>query len=128
MRPARVHLSGAIVLILAGCSWVGLGGRCVDAAAEFGEGFTVAAAFTTTVGAVRDFQPSSLELVAGWDDSQDAMICYLDGPFPKAPPPHDGVRPRSADRGIVLVVDDSAIPLVLGYQERITIRDPNTVP
>ena len=78
----------------------------------------MAAAYSTTIGAVREFQPSSARAVAAWDDSQEATLCYLDGPFPKAPPPHDGA----------LVVDDSAVPLVLGYQERITNRDPDSVP
>jgi hypothetical protein len=59
-------------------------------------------------------------------DAETVILCYLDGELPKGPPPNDGGEiPPSYDRAVVAVVSETAVSLVLGYQDDISVIDPN---
>ena len=94
---------------------------CAEQAKEFGPAFTVAGAFDTRVDALRDMQPlvAEPELWPRSPGDRPAIICFLDGPVPKAPPGGE-----QFDRAVVGVVDDDAELLLAGYQDTIPIESP----
>ncbi len=117
----------ALPMVVGACSVLGIpSGPCKDAAREWGPEFRVAASFATTVGRVRDVLPTSTGIIPAQEsDTTPAFLCYLDGEFPKAPPPVNGVIQPSYDRGIVVVVGDFHSLLMAGYRSDVLIEDPN---
>jgi len=116
-----------LAMVAAACSILGVASRpCLDAAEEWGPDFRVAASFATTVGRVRAEIPTSTGIIpAAESDTTSAFICYLDGEFPKGPPPVNGVIQTSYDRGIVVVVGEFQALVTAGYRRNVPIRDPN---
>jgi hypothetical protein len=130
-RRERVSLMRNAVFALVVCLAAGCNGLidlrsaeqvCAEQAEASGPTFSVAGAFATNVGALRelgddaDAQP---ELWHGTPSDTRAVICYLDGPVPKAPP---GGEPF--DRAVVGIVGGEAVLLVAGYQDTIKIETP----
>lgn len=122
-----VRIVGFILALLLASSCDLLGVRvsadqaCAEQAREFGPTFSVAGAFDTRVQALREMQPLDVEPEL-WPRSagdSPAIVCFLDGPVPKAPPGGE-----QFDRAVVGVVDDDAVLLVAGYQDAIPIRSP----
>ena len=93
---------------------------CEEEADVNGPDFRVAGSFLTTVTTVRDLIPD-----AGPDawrelpDEAPAVLCYLDGPVPQAPP--DG---EPFDRSVVAVAGDHAQLIIAGYREELRVRAP----
>ena len=121
-------MRGVVLAVLAvavvGCGWLVDPGRtCAEQAADYGPDFSVAGAFTTTVGRIRTLYPTAGQQIP--ETGETVVLCYLDGELPKGPPPDDGGEiPPSFDRAVVAVVNETAIPLVLGYQDDIPVTDP----
>lgn len=122
LRSAGLILT---LLLASSCDLLGVrvsaNQACAEQAKEFGPAFTVAGAFDTRVDALRDMQPLAAEPEL-WPRSpgdSPAIVCFLDGPVPKAPPGGE-----QFDRAVVGVVDDDAVLVVAGYQDTIPIRSP----
>lgn len=113
-------------LWLGGCSSTGPDAVCADQARSYGADFVVAAAFETTVGRIRALEPGVLP--KRWPelpDASEAVVCYLDGPIAKGPPPGpDGVIPRSFDRAVIGVASGHEDMLVAGYRDRLPVAAP----
>lgn len=94
---------------------------CSDQARKYGPSFTVAGAFSTTVARLEDFLPGSSPVIAQWQLPADtpAVLCYLDGPIPKAP---SGGRPM--DREVVVVAGEHTELVMGGYQDQLPVRAP----
>jgi hypothetical protein len=122
----------ALVILATACSKPsGPAARACDRVAAISGGvYTVAGSFATTVGRVRDVIPTSRGIIPReWQDASVAVICYLDGEWAKGPPPVNGVIQPSFDRGVSVVIGGHFFgPLLLGYRNRIEIRDPNLTP
>ena len=112
-RVIEVALAG---LVATGCVGVGTSGPtasppadvCAGVALEIGSDHHVAGSFATTVGAIRGLQKLPVSPVPWPSISADhaAVLCYIDGPIPKGPPPlANGGVPPSFDRGIYAVID-----------------------
>jgi hypothetical protein len=74
----------------------------------------VAGAFETTLGRVRE--EAAADHWGDLPDSATAILCYIDGSIPKAPP---GGRPF--DRVVVAIVDGRLEMLMAGYRSAIPI-------
>jgi hypothetical protein len=102
-------------------------GPCGKVAARWGADFVVAGSFATTVGRVRDAYPNSRGLVdASTPDSSSALVCFVDGDFPLAPPP-DGAsasNPPDYDRAAILSIGEFVTLLQAGYRDRMPVRFP----
>ena len=87
---------------------------------------TVAAAFESTVGAIRQLPAiANNPQLAGYAGDEDATVCYIDGDIPKGPPPPpSGTIPPSFNRAVLVVVGDQTYTVTLGYSENIPIRAP----
>lgn len=132
------HMPGRLVaLALTACCAAGCGlltdgvvpsaaAQCQAAAQKQGPDFTVSGAFATTVERARSIQGPGGDppLWPDVDGGDPAVVCYLDGFVPKAPPPVDGQAARSFDRAIVAIVNGEQTPLVAGYQDRLPVRPP----
>jgi hypothetical protein len=56
------------------------------------------------------------------DPDERAVFCYVDGEFPKAPPPGSGLG--LPDRALYAVIGDDVIPIKLGYRESMPVVAP----
>ena len=95
---------------------------CGQQAVEFGPTFTVAGAFDSRVSALREMRGPVVTDPDLWPDMPDdspAILCFLDGPVPKAPPGGE-----QFNRAVVGVVGDEAILVVAGYQDSIPVGEP----
>ena len=95
---------------------------CEEQAQDFGPTFTVAGAFDTSVQALRDVRnrvEAEPELWPNVPNDTPAIVCFLDGPVPKAPPGGE-----QFDRAVIGVVGDEAVLLVAGYQDSIRVTRP----
>ena len=101
-------------------------GPCGAAAAQWGSGITIVGVFASTAGRIREAVSSSGGVIPQpVSDDAPAVLCYLDGEFPKAPPPDGPVVHPNYDRAMVVVVGDFVGVLQLGYKATLEIRDPN---
>lgn len=126
----RRHLAG---LLLASATLVACSAQsqtseaeriCDDLVADYGADFSVAGAFPSTVGAIRALlgaEVSPRRWPAASSD-EPATLCYIDGPFSKAPPPDAHLG--SYDRGAIGVWHGGIEALMLGYQSSMAIRAP----
>jgi hypothetical protein len=119
LRP--LHGAGIVIAILAsGCGFLGqhdANQTCIEQAELSDEGQTVAGAFPTTVGRLREFLPGAdPPPFENREADELAVLCYLDGPLGRAPP---GGEPFN--RAIVGVVGDEAVFLVAGYQHKLEV-------
>ena len=85
---------------------------CADVAPEWSG--TVMAALETTLGRVREV--AATDHWGNLPDSATAILCYIDGSIPKAPP-----GGRSFDRVVVAIVDGRLEMLIAGYRSAIPI-------
>lgn len=119
----RVVILPLLAVALAGCGWlVDPASACAEQAADYGPNFSVAGAFATSAGRIRTLYPTAGEQIP--ETGETIVLCYLDGELPKGPPPDGGAIPPSFDRAVVAVVNETAVPLVLGYQNDIPVADP----
>lgn len=97
---------------------------CLTAAAGY-EG-SVAAAFASSVGAIRDLPAVAKNpQLDSFAPTQEATVCYIDGEIAKGPPlPANGTVPPSFDRAVVVVVGDKQIPVAFGYRRSLPIQAP----
>ncbi len=93
---------------------------CATVAADRGPEFVVVAAYETTVDRVRaiqaDVTPVRWPELAG---DTPAVLCYIDGFVPKAPP---GGEPH--DRSVIGVAGTHVDLIMSGYSDRLEIRAP----
>jgi hypothetical protein len=93
---------------------------CAEQAEVNGPDFRVAGSFATTVSTVRDLTSGAAP--GRWPQlsaEMPAVICYLDGPVPEAPP---GVEPF--DRAVIAVAGGHAELIIAGYRDEIEIQAP----
>lgn len=104
-----------LTVAMVGCGGLVDPGRtCAEQAADYGPDFSVAGAFATTAGRIRTLYPTAGQ-----------QIPDIDGGLPKGPPPDNERKiAPSFDRAVVAVVNETAIPLVLGCQDDIPVTDP----
>lgn len=113
-----------VLAFIPGCAIVVAGGAeqtCAEQAKSFGEEFTVAASFATSVGYIRSLTPA-VDPVR-WPDLEadaPATVCYLDGPLGKAPP-----YGEPYDRALVGVAGGASELIKAGYQDRMAIDPPD---
>ena len=136
-RAIEVTLAG---LVAGGCVGVGTSAPttsrpttsppadvCAGVALEIGPDEQVAGSIATTVGAVRGLQKLPASPVAWPSLSADhaAVLCYIDGPIPKGPPPDaNGSVPPSFDRGVYAVVDGESSLVEAGYRDSLPVVAP----
>ena len=101
---------------------------CELQAGEYGPDFVVVVAFATTVTQVRALEPTP-RTPQRWPDlagDHSATVCYLDGPFPKSPPPGpNGEVQRSFDRAVIAVADEAHVEMIVAsYQEFLPVGQP----
>jgi hypothetical protein len=120
----RVLFMPLLAIVVVGCGGlVDPASTCAEQAADYGPGFSVAGAFATSAGRIRSLYPTAGEQLP--ETGETIVLCYLDGELPNGPPPDDGgAIPPSFDRAVVAVVNGTAVPLVLGYQNDIPVADP----
>jgi hypothetical protein len=120
----RVAFVALLAVVLTACGWrVDPVTTCTDQAADYGPSFSVAGAFAASAGRIRQLYPAAGEQVP--ETAGTVILCYLDGPLSKGPPPENGgAIPPSFDRAVVAVINDAGVPLVLGYQADIPVADP----
>ena len=98
---------------------------CAAPALEY-EGIVVGA-FNTTIGAIRSLEPLAVD-PARWPDlapDHRAVLCYIDAPIGKAPPPPiDGPPAEPFDRIVVAVVDGFTQMVAAGYRDRLPVTAP----
>jgi len=117
----------AFAVATVGCEVFGFSRPAAEACAGPAREYSgpVVGAFETTVGAIRGLDPLVVAPVR-WPDlaaGHPAVLCYIDGLVPKAPPPINGVS-RPFDRAIVAVVDGHAELVMAGYRDRFPIKAP----
>jgi hypothetical protein len=56
------------------------------------------------------------------DPDERAVFCYVDGEFPKGPPPGSELGPP--DRALYAVIGDDVIPIKLGYRDSMPVVEP----
>jgi hypothetical protein len=99
---------------------------CAASAAAYNG--VVAGSFVTTAGAIRRLEPLHIEpeLFTGLPDSHPAMLCYIDGQIPKAPPPPltSGTIPPSFDRAVIAVIDGQSDFIIAGYRDNLPVVAP----
>lgn len=119
---ASTALLGSI-LALAACGLLGgmdSAAVCAEQAREHGPDLRVVGSFATTVSEVRGLTPGAAP--ARWPELADelpAVVCYLDGPVPKAPP---GGEPY--DRAVVAVAGEYAELIIAGYRDQLPVEAP----
>jgi len=119
---APIALLGSI-LALAGCSLTGgldPVAICAEQARENGPDFGVVVSFATTVSKVRGLTPGAAP--ARWPelvDESPAVVCYLDGSFPKAPP---GGEPY--ERAVIAFAGEHAELIIAGYRDQLRVEAP----
>jgi hypothetical protein len=129
MRGRIVALVAVASILLGGCAlgW-GIGGEPPAACRAYADEVngTVVASFPSTVGMIREMRVAVngsglVDLAA----DQQATVCYVDGALPMAPPPNaaGNVQP-SFNRTALVAVGTEAIPVALGYADRIPIQAP----
>ena len=119
---ASITMLGA-TLVLTGCGV--LGGMdpvtvCAEQARENGPDFRVVGAFATTVSEVRDMTPGAVP--ARWPElagESAAVVCYIDGSVPKAPPGDDPY-----DRAVIVVAGEHAELVIAGYHDQLPVEAP----
>jgi hypothetical protein len=99
---------------------------CVTTARE--DGGTVAAAFPSTVGAIRRLPiVNNNPQLSGFAADEPATVCYVDGQIAKGPPPPDDATatiPPSFDRAVLVVVGHAAIFIAAGYRQNLPVQAP----
>ncbi len=119
---APIALLGSI-LALAGCGLTGgmdPAAVCAEQARENGPDFVVVGSYATTVSKVRGLTPGAAP--ARWPelvDESPAVVCYLDGSVPKAPP---GGEPY--DRAVIAVAGEHAELIIFGYRDQLPVEAP----
>jgi hypothetical protein len=118
---ATIALLGSI-LALAGCGLLAMdpAAVCAEQARENGPDFSVAGSFATTVSKVRGLTPGAAP--ARWSELAEeapAVVCYLDGPVPKAPPGGDPY-----DRAVIAVAGEHAELIIAGYRDQLPVEAP----
>ena len=100
---------------------------CGAVALENGLDFRVVGSFATTVGAIRARITTPVS-PAPWPSlsaGHAAVLCYIDGPIPKGPPPDaNGSVPPSYDRGVWVVIDGESGPFQAGYRDHLPVVAP----
>jgi hypothetical protein len=133
MSPGRFSVVLLVPVVLVGC--VGSGSiasgavapaACISVAHD--DAGTVAAAFPSTVGAIRRL-PAVRDnpQLAGFAADQPATVCYIDGQIPKGPPPPDdpsATIPPSFDRAVLVVVGQTSVFIAAGYRQNMPIQAP----
>jgi hypothetical protein len=99
---------------------------CVSAAIN--DGGTVAAAFDSTVGAIRRL-PAARDnpQLSAYASDEPAVVCYIDGQIPKGPPPPANpsiTLPPSFDRAVLVVVGSDVLFIAAGYRDSLPIQPP----
>ncbi len=93
---------------------------------------TVAGAFQTTVGIVRNMTAvKDNPQVARYADSDPAWVCYIDGEIPKGPPPPpdpSATIPPSFDRALLVVAGNQTYFIAAGYRQSMSIEAPEPAP
>ncbi len=122
---APMVLRGAI-LTLTGCGLLGEmdpAAVCAEQARENGPDFRVVGSFATTVSKVRGLTPGAAGAPPSrWPELADespAVVCYLDGSVPKAPP--DG---EPYDRAVIAVAGEHAELIIAGYGDQLPVVAP----
>lgn len=133
MRLGRLSIFALVPVVLVACGGSGSNATgsvapaaCITTAHD--DRGTVAAAFFSTVGAIRrlpavDNNPQ----LAGYADGQPATVCYIDGQIPKGPGPPDdpsATIPLSFDRAVLVIVGQNAIFIAAGYRQDLLIQAP----
>jgi hypothetical protein len=115
-----------VLLVATSCDLAAFGPSaervCAQQATEFGPNFTVAAAFNSRVEAVRAMRDPTVIEPDLWPDTPDdspAIVCFLDGPVPKAPPGGE-----QFNRAVVGIANDEAILVIAGYQDSLPVQEP----
>lgn len=127
MRARFLTLAIVAMLIAAGCDVFGLaaGNPCAAVAADYSG--TVVGTFGTTVGAIRSLAPLPQDPIRWPALAADhpAILCYIDGMIPKAPPPGPNGEIRDPfDRLVIAIVDEEAELIMAGYQDNLPARAP----
>jgi hypothetical protein len=100
---------------------------CAGVALENGPDHHVVGSFSMTVQGIRTLQKFPVSPVPWPSLSADhaAILCYIDGPIPKGPPPYaNGSVPPSYDRGIYAIVDGESSPVEFGYRDHLPVVGP----
>jgi hypothetical protein len=129
-RPLRhpwLQMVAALILLgAASCGVDRLPGdaerQCLEQAEAFGPELTVAGAFDTNVEALRGFTDNFDPKPGLWPElpnDSHAVICFLDGRVPRAPP---GGEPYN--RAVVGIAGEDALLLVAGYRDTIRVTRP----
>lgn len=119
---AMIATLGAMI-VMSGCEFLGgidAAAVCADQARESGPDFRVVGSFATTVGDVRGMTPGAAPV--RWPELADdflAVVCYLDGSVPKAPP--DG---EPYDRALIAAAGEHAELIMAGYRDQLPIEAP----
>jgi hypothetical protein len=99
---------------------------CVTTARD--DGGSVAAAFPSTVGAIRRLPlVNNNSQLSGYAAEEPATVCYIDGQIPKGPPPPNdpaATIPPSFDRAVLVVLGHEAIFIAAGYRQNLPIQAP----
>lgn len=106
-----------LVIALAGCQ--SSAAACAPWATLY-QG-NVAASFTTDVGSIRRLfdLPNGRDRWPGVGDDRRAVLCYVDGGIPKAPP-----AGKPFDRAVIAIVDGHGELILAGYRDSLPIREP----
>lgn len=120
----------ALALALTGCGLLfgpDAASDCADQARIYGPEFRVVGSFSTNVGHIRGLSPEAVEPIR-WPElsnNASAVLCYLDGPVAKGPPPVlNGPIPPSFDRVVIGIAGGHADMILAGYRAQIVVRAP----
>jgi hypothetical protein len=126
MESHRTILGFVIVLVVSGCSLragATAEATCMETASSIGSDFTVAGAFSTTVGEIRSLIPGNPQPPL-WPDlasNENAILCYLNGPIAKSPPGPNG---QPYDRAAIAVFEDRETLVLAGYHDQLAVTAP----
>ena len=108
-------------LAACGCGW--LPGSAEDVCSRVAQAYggTVAGAFATDLGRIRNLVPgqSSLDSLAELPATQAATLCYLDAELKKGGP---GLPPPN--RVVVASIDGNDVLIVAGYRDTLPVTAP----
>jgi hypothetical protein len=124
-RTVRSVLAATALSTVIGCGLINdPSAVCEQQAAERGRDFTVAAAYETSAGRIRELFPFVRDQLPQGDplpsDETAVVLCYLDGSITTVP--NGG---PSLEREVIVVVNGTAVSIAAGSKEGVEILDPS---
>jgi hypothetical protein len=98
---------------------------CISAASPYGG--TVTGSYPTTLGALRRLASLGLEVDpwVGESDASPAVLCYVDGEFPKGAPTTSSVDTSGfSNRAVIVILNGRAELIAVGNAAAIPIAAP----